>query len=110
MQRMFLFIVLGVAAMIGTKPAQAQYYGWGYIPPMRPYYPYWYGYGWRYGYYPPPYGVLPPPERRPILAMPFHRRPTLRSTYRIRAHYHHRPSRQSNHGLVNPLLGPLPNH
>ena len=108
MQRMFFFIALGFAVVIGTKPAQAQYYGWSYYPPLRPYYPYWDGYGWRYGYYPPPYIVPPPPERRPILAVPFHHRSTPRPVYHIRAHYHRTLSHPSNHGLVNPLLGPLP--
>lgn len=77
---------------------------------MRPYY-YVYpdGYGWRYGFEPPPYQSEPGPYvRRPILAVPFHRRRVGRLPERHRVAVHHLRPRTLHRGLVNPLLGPLP--
>ena len=110
MRRWCLIAAMGCATLIGIDPANAQYYRWGYGPPMRPYsYVYPYGYGWRYGYEPPPYDPEPEPYvRRPIFAVPSHGRLIGRPAKRHRTAIHHLRPRVVRRSLVNPLLGPLP--
>ena len=121
MRNWCLIAAMGCAAMIGITPAQAQYYRWGYGPPMRPhYYVYPHAYGWRYDYEPPPYEPPPydpapyepaprPYVRRPVLAVPYHRRGVERPTERHRT-AHHLHTSITHRRLINPLLGPLPDH